>query len=101
MLRVQEGETKSGNGTAHHARQEPGAGSTYSVPTGGGFDWVSSPHYLGEIFIYVGLAIVCRGQAMTLLVLAWVVCPGFANCSSSETLHVCLPFKCILVQNVD
>jgi hypothetical protein len=55
------------------SRWQPQAGTFYGVPTGGGFQLVSCPHFLGEIIIYLGLAIVCEGRAMTLLVLAWVV----------------------------
>lgn len=51
------------------------ATTSYAVPQGGGFEWVSCPHYLGEIVIYVGLALASQGTALALLVLAWVVRP--------------------------
>jgi hypothetical protein len=107
---VQQQPTKSCSGAAQLAKQRPGARSIYRVPTSGGFRWVSSPHYLGEIIIYVGLVIVCRGRAMTLLVLAWVVrdaslpnCPSvevfpfawvvcdtsWSNCPSTEDFRIC------------
>lgn len=42
--------------------------------SGGPFHWVSCPHYLGEIVIYAGLALLA-GQELPLtpLVLCWVV----------------------------
>jgi hypothetical protein len=49
------------------------------VPRGGVFEWVSCPHYLGEIVIYVGLAVVLKGRGLSLVILAWVV----------RTLHLC------------
>jgi 3-oxo-5-alpha-steroid 4-dehydrogenase len=41
---------------------------------GGGFDYVSCPHFLGEIILYGGLLLV-TGREMVLpwLVFAWVV----------------------------
>jgi 3-oxo-5-alpha-steroid 4-dehydrogenase len=43
----------------HHwllARLRPPGVRTYSVPRGGLFGWVASPHYLGEILSFVGYA---------------------------------------------
>jgi steroid 5-alpha reductase family enzyme len=40
---------------------------------GGLFDFVSCPHYLAEIVIYLGLFITSQGQLMPLLMLVWVV----------------------------
>ncbi len=37
------------------------------------FAYVSCPHYLAEIVIYLGLALVTGGSVNTLLMLAWVV----------------------------
>ncbi|KAL0032500.1 hypothetical protein WJX77_004147 [Trebouxia sp. C0004] len=46
----------------------------YQVPQGGPFHWVSCPHYLGEIVIYAGLALLAGQELpLTLLVLCWVV----------------------------
>ncbi|EFJ52371.1 hypothetical protein VOLCADRAFT_103030 [Volvox carteri f. nagariensis] len=45
----------------------------YSIPRGGPFELVSCPHYLGEILIYVALALVTRGSVGTLLIAAWVL----------------------------
>lgn len=48
----------------------------YSVPRGGAFELVSCPHYLAEIVIYAGLALVAgRGRLLPWLILAWVVRP--------------------------
>jgi hypothetical protein len=43
---------------------------------GGGFELVSCPHYLGEMVIYLGLALV-TGQSRCLpwVIFTWVVCP--------------------------
>lgn len=41
---------------------------------GGPFCWVSCPHYLAEIIIYTGLAILAGNELpLTLLILCWVV----------------------------
>lgn len=41
---------------------------------GGPFQWVSCPHYLAEIIIYMGLAILARHELpLTILILCWVV----------------------------
>ena len=46
----------------------------YALPEGGAFTLVSCPHYLGEIVIYCGLALVAEGSNMCIwIVLAWVV----------------------------
>ncbi|KAK9820952.1 hypothetical protein WJX81_004939 [Elliptochloris bilobata] len=46
----------------------------YSVPRGGAFALVSCPHYLAEIVIYAGLAMVAgRARLQPWLVLTWVV----------------------------
>lgn len=50
--------------------------SCYVVPRGGAFELVSCPHYLAEMVIYAGLALVAgRGQLLPWLVLTWVVRP--------------------------
>jgi 3-oxo-5-alpha-steroid 4-dehydrogenase 3 len=46
----------------------------YRIPRGGGFEYISCPHYLGEIVIYVGLAVLAGGLVTgPWLALAWVV----------------------------
>ena len=41
---------------------------------GGAFEWVSCPHYLGEILIYTGLLLMVHGRILNAwLILAWVV----------------------------
>ncbi|KAL3147824.1 hypothetical protein ABBQ32_002551 [Trebouxia sp. C0010 RCD-2024] len=46
----------------------------YKMPTGGPFYWISCPHYLAEIIIYMGLAILAGQQLpLTILILCWVV----------------------------
>jgi hypothetical protein len=57
---------------------DPGCGAAvaggYRLPRGGAFELVSCPHYLAEIVIYAGLALVAgRGRLLPWLVLAWVV----------------------------
>ena len=50
------------------------AAGGYRLPRGGAFELVSCPHYLAEIVIYAGLALVAgRGRLLPWLVLAWVV----------------------------
>lgn len=46
------------------------APGTYAIPQGGGFRWVSSPHYLGEILAWTGLALAswCPGGLFVLTV---------------------------------
>ncbi len=52
-----------------------GSSRVYGVPQGGGFTYVSCPHYLGEIVIYTGLAVGFGWeQPLLWVVLAWVVC---------------------------
>jgi 3-oxo-5-alpha-steroid 4-dehydrogenase len=45
----------------------------YVMPRGGVFEWVSCPHYLGEIVIYAGLAVAARCSGLSVAILAWVV----------------------------
>ena len=60
--------------------------SGYVVPRGGAFELVSCPHYLAEIVIYAGLALVAgRRQLLPWLVLAWVVHPAADH--GPQTLH--------------
>ena len=50
--------------------------SGYVEPRGGAFELVSCPHYLAEIVIYAGLALIAgRAQLLPWLVLTWVVRP--------------------------
>ena len=57
---------------------EPGVKTGYRIPEGGLFRWVSCPHYLAEIVIYVGFALMQHRQRLPLVVLAWVVRCGSA-----------------------
>ena len=48
----------------------------YRIPRGGAFEYVSCPHYLGEIVIYFGLALVVGSKEAVVgptLMVAWVV----------------------------
>lgn len=45
----------------------------YVIPSGGMFEVVSCPHYLGEVVIYLGLALVCWPAVKPMLMLLWVV----------------------------
>ena len=59
------------------ARKEDGLQTTedgYALPEGGAFDLVSCPHYLGEIVLYAGLALMlCKSNISIMVVFAWVV----------------------------
>jgi 3-oxo-5-alpha-steroid 4-dehydrogenase len=62
--------SSGGNG----AEEKPTKSPRYRIPRGGGFDYVSCPHYLGEIVIYLGLAVLAGGLVLgPWLALAWVV----------------------------
>ena len=51
----------------------------YKIPRGGLFEYVSCPHYLGEIVIYAGLLLILRTQSLLpYLTFAWVVSPFFS-----------------------
>ncbi|CAK0784124.1 hypothetical protein CVIRNUC_007327 [Coccomyxa viridis] len=46
----------------------------YALPEGGAFSLVSCPHYLGEIVLYAGLALILCGSNISIMVVfAWVV----------------------------
>ncbi|KAF5830072.1 3-oxo-5-alpha-steroid 4-dehydrogenase-domain-containing protein [Dunaliella salina] len=48
--------------------------STYSIPHGGAFEWVSCPHYAGEIIIYAGLLLLTWPHSPNApLMLGWVL----------------------------
>lgn len=49
-------------------------GTTYFIPRGGAFELVSCPHYLAEIAIYCGLAMIAGpSRPLVLLIVVWVV----------------------------
>jgi 3-oxo-5-alpha-steroid 4-dehydrogenase 1 len=43
--------------TLRRLRPDDASVSTYKIPYGGGFAWVSSPHYLGELIAWAGLTV--------------------------------------------
>lgn len=45
----------------------------YIVPTDGPFEYISSPHYLAECFIYLSFAIVSGGTIVSLLIFTFVL----------------------------
>ena len=50
---------------------------------GGCFGWVSCPHYLGEIVIYIGLLLLQRGRRLNAwLILLWVVSTKLMLCET-------------------
>lgn len=59
----------AGTATAAQGRQQ----GPYVIPRGGPFELVSCPHYLAEIVVYVGVALMTLGAPAALLILAWVV----------------------------
>lgn len=51
-----------------------GDAAVYSIPRGGAFEWVSCPHYTGEVVIYAGLSLLTWPHASNVpLMLGWVV----------------------------
>jgi len=61
---------------------------------GGGFELVSCPHYLGEVVIYCGLALVAEGgrRVTAWLMLLWVVSrPAYLPACPLACLPACLP----------
>eukprot|EP00128_Syssomonas_multiformis_P014918 Colp12_sorted_trinity150504_noHs@19459 len=55
-------------------RERRGSEKSYSIPKGDLFDYVSSPHFLAEMFIYLSLVIVTRGGSLCVwLLFAFVV----------------------------
>ncbi|KAI8472928.1 MAG: 3-oxo-5-alpha-steroid 4-dehydrogenase-domain-containing protein [Monoraphidium minutum] len=53
-------------------RQQRSEKTAYRIPRGLLFEWVSCPHYLAEIIIYCGLALVTGLSTNALLMLVWV-----------------------------
>ena len=75
----------------------------YKIPRGGAFEYVSCPHYLAEIVIYIGLACIAGDPADNLLpylMVLWVV--RFACCSYLHTHTRTLPYmyNCMQVANL-
>ena len=55
----------------------------YALPEGGAFSLVSCPHYLGEIVLYAGLALILCGSNISIMVVfAWVV-RSLSDCIAS------------------
>ncbi|KAI9591290.1 3-oxo-5-alpha-steroid 4-dehydrogenase, partial [Syncephalis fuscata] len=47
--------------------------SSYSIPYGDWFHWVSSPHYFAELLIYVALSAILHFPLVWCCLLVWVV----------------------------
>jgi hypothetical protein len=59
-------------GTGQHGTTSSASRGSYAIPRGPPF-FVSCPHYLGEVVVYAGLALLACGHPNALLMLAWVV----------------------------
>lgn len=65
--------TKTSTSTRRRSSSTSGA-PRYRIPRGGAFELVSCPHYLGEIVIYLGLAILTGTRVVgPWMMVAWVV----------------------------
>lgn len=63
---------------------------------GGAFEWVSCPHYLAEVVIYVGLLFVLRGRHVNAwLILFWVVRPCALAAVAICACAFCLTRSCV------
>ena len=70
------------------------------MPRGGAFELVSCPHYLAEIVIYAGLALVAgRGQLLPWLVVTWVVRPALGT-TSQQVLNCMTACMCTLTHEM-
>jgi len=59
-------------------RKKP-ADTVYGIPKGGLFNYVWSPHYLGEILIYISFLVVSGGQLISLWLITTFVIITLAN----------------------
>ena len=57
---------------------------TYQIPSGGGFHYVSSPHYLGEILEWCGFCIACGGSLESLSFAIWTIANLFPRALSQH-----------------
>lgn len=73
------------------SRETRGEDSTfeYKLPRGGLFEWVSCPHYLGEVVVYGGFVMMHGGRTLTVVVFLWVVRASiFPACLVCEVLKL-------------
>lgn len=60
--------------SSRRSRRSSSGAVRYRIPRGGAFEWVSCPHYLAEIVIYLGLALLAGANTHgPWLMVAWVV----------------------------
>lgn len=70
--------TLCGFGIAYHSDstlvQLKKSTGTYQIPKGGMFQFVSCPHFLGEILEWTGFCVASNGSLATFSFLIWTVC---------------------------
>ena len=69
MLRAVRSDTGSPDGRASFAPRR------YSIPRGGAFEFVSSPHYLFDALVYVSFLVLLPNASVSVwALLVWVTC---------------------------
>ena len=65
--------SRASSGAPQPPREDEDAAFEYRLPKGGMFEWVSCPHYLGEVTIYAGFMVMHGGHGLSSFVFLWVV----------------------------
>ena len=66
-------------------REGPTAAAKYSIPYGDWFKYLSAPHYVSEILIYLSYLIISKGECLLIWFMTMYVC--FAMTYSAITTH--------------